>query len=252
MDFTKLPSRCYINKKKQFEPYTPETDVKMQKFNLNLWRKKFPTELFIDNKTMQKNLSKLQLTNIGVYSIATPAISKSLLEFVIQLCKTSNIDLDNLVVTETNGGLGGFSLRMAFHFKKINIVEINPQHAAIIENNLSVFGADANTDIKIYIDDYLNIMDTLKSDVIICDPPWGGYEYSKQKSMKLGMDGINIVCVINEIIKKKLTKIFILMTPKNYDICDFVQSVILPTGSNIIIHKLDKHYLIGLHLFYVD
>jgi hypothetical protein len=234
MDFTKLRNDCFIDKTKKVIPYVPELDVKLVKYEKKIWIKKFPQP--------HNNLEALQLTNIGVYSIATPTISKKMCEFVDELCKRYSIQ--NPIITETNGGLGGFTIQLAKKYNTLNIVEINPVHANIIKNNLDVYQLDtADKKINIIIADYLNIMDDLKSDVIICDPPWGGYDYSKQKSMRLGMNNINITCIINYLISRKLFKIFILMAPQNIDIRDIITNV---NSSYTLIHNLGKHYLIAI------
>lgn len=238
-NFNNLPSFCYLDRTKKLVPFESEEKVVMEKFNKKLWEKKFPRDILTTVP-----LDKLLLTNVGIYSIATPQISQSLIDLIHMICTKFGLESNNLSITETNGGLGGFSLRLAQHFNKLNIVEINETHANIIENNLRIYKLDSpEKSIKIFKEDYLSIMYNLESDIIICDPPWGGYSYGKQKNIRLGMNNINIVCVINELIKKKLFKVFVLMTPRNYDIFDFMSNI---NTTNILIHKLDKHYFIAI------
>ncbi len=240
MDFSNLPEQCYLDRTKKISKYVPEKEVKMERFVERIWKTKFPQDIL-----QGVRLSKLQLTNIGLYSIATPAISSALIELIQDLCichRDLSLDFKNLEITETNGGLGGFSIRLAQHFDKLNIVEINPKHAAIIKNNLRVYGLDTHEkNITIYEKDYMDAMHDIKSDIIICDPPWGGYSYGKQKNIKLGMNNVDITCIINEVFRSSLCKIFILMAPRNYDIQNFLQGI---ASRNIMIRKLDKHYFI--------
>jgi 16S rRNA G966 N2-methylase RsmD len=243
MNFNKLPPFCYLDKTKKMILFEPEAKIVMESFDEKMWKKKFPQDIVSGLK-----LDKLLLTNIGVYSIATPAISQNLIDFINMICSNfkfiGDVSPMNLTITETNGGLGGFSIRLAQYFNKLNIVEINPEHSRIIENNLRVYNLDSSKkDIKIYNKDYLSIMLTLESDIIVCDPPWGGYSYSKQRNIKLGMNNINIVCVINELLKRNLFKIFVLMSPRNYDIQDFLNNI---KTQNIVVHKLEKHYFIAI------
>jgi len=249
VDFNNLHNECYIDKSKKLVKFIPELDIKIQKYNEKIWKNKFPQDITQDLK-----LSKLQLTNIGMYSIATPAISNELINVIKDAysymiatnSKTEIKDIKDLSITETNGGLGGFSIRLAQHFNKLNIVEINNKHADIIKNNLKVYKLDSDKkNINIHVNDYLNIMYELENDIIICDPPWGGYNYVKQKSIKLGMSNINIICVINEVIKKKLCKIFIMLSPKNYDIQDFLTNI---NSDKILVRKLSKHYFISIFI----
>lgn len=236
--FNKLDAKCYIDKSKRFVPFIPETDIKLEPFNENTWNRKFPRDLG------DVALEKLKLTNIGIYSIATPLISKEMLDFVQELCALYNLpDRENMVVTETNGGLGGFSIRLASVFNALNIVEIIPQHAEIIKNNLEVYGFDKNRKIKIYNQDYLSVLSSIQSDIIICDPPWGGYNYAKQKSIKLGFNNVSITCIINFLLKNNRFKIFILMAPKNFDIQNFISMV---DSDTILIRRLRNHYLVAI------
>ncbi len=232
-DFNKLSVGCYIDKSIRLKKFIPEKEVKMEKYNERIWKLKFPA-------TEGLKYEKLQLTNIGLYSISTPSISNNLIEFIADISKNHNIDIK--IVTETNGGLGGFSIRLAQNFDNLNIIEINRKHADIIKNNLTVYGL-SNKNIQIYNEDYLDIMYDIKSDIIICDPPWGGLMYNTQKNIRLGMDNINIVCIINEIFKHKMCKCFILLAPKNFDIQNFLTFV---ERKDISIRKLDKHYFIAL------
>lgn len=236
MDFSNLHPSCYINKTKKIIPYTPEKKVKFLKYDKKIWSEKFPEEKDIDYK-------KLQLTNIGLYSIATPYISKNLILLIDELISTYNLDKDNITVTETNGGVGGFSIRLAKRYKYINIVEINKAHADIITNNLKVYNLE-NANIKIFNDDYLNVLDKIDSDIIICDPPWGGTDVYEKNNILLGFNNINVSCIINELAKKRLFKFFILMTPFNFDLNKFNKSI----KHDIIIRSVSRHYFIVVKL----
>ncbi len=236
MDWKSLSNECFLDKKNGYVPFKPEKTMTMAKFNRSLWSRKFPQDM---EKSFQ--LEKLMLTNIGIYSIATPQISQSLVDLITMLCDKFGLDNDNISITETNGGVGGFSIRLAQKFKHLNIVEINETHVKVIKNNLEVYGVDGK--ITIYNDDYLSLLYEIKNDVIICDPPWGGYDYGKKKTIDLGFNNINVICIINELLKKNLFKIFILMTPKNYNISYFILNI---NSKNILIHKLEKHYFIAV------
>jgi 16S rRNA G966 N2-methylase RsmD len=235
MDWETLPQTCYLDKKR-YVPFKPEKDIALAKFNRDLWKKKFPQDIV---KNVQ--IEKLMLTNIGIYSIGTPQISKSLVELISMLCSKFGLNCNELTITETNGGVGGFSIRLAHAFKNLNIVEINEEHVKVIKNNLKTYNIDGK--IVIYNTDYLSVLYELKNDIIVCDPPWGGYDYNKKKHTNLGFNNVNVICIINELLKRNLFKIFILMAPKNYNVSDFILGIKSP---NIFIHKLEKHYFIAV------
>jgi len=88
-------------------------------YNEKQWKKLF-------NPPPNNNYKNLQLTSIGIYSIGQPDIIKELLIFVKEQIKNINLDIKTLTITETNGGLGGFSSVLLKEFNNVNIVELNP------------------------------------------------------------------------------------------------------------------------------
>jgi predicted RNA methylase len=244
--FKNLQSSYYINNPKRLIPYVPEKTVEMLRYDRKLWSTRFPSMGNI-------NYKKLQLTNVGIYSIAKPYISQALITMIKELLVKYNLDdeKNDIVITETNGGVGGFSIRLAREFDNLNIVEINPTHADIIKNNLEVygFGEKNKKNIKIWSADYLEVFNEIKSDIIICDPPWGGYEYASKGPISLGFNNVDIACVIQELIQRNLFKIFILMTPHNFNFNKFVEKI----HNDIDIRKIKKlrkineyHYFIAV------
>jgi hypothetical protein len=75
MDNSKLNKNCFVLSSENYE-----TDVKLKKYNEVLWKTKFPLDI-------RKNidLQNLQITNIGLYSIATPQSSNELVFFINEL-----------------------------------------------------------------------------------------------------------------------------------------------------------------------
>lgn len=223
------------NLSKNFKSYIKSNELCT--YNEKLWKQKFPYKTDL-------NYEKLQLTNIGLYSIATPIISDSLinlLQYLTDLYKLGNNK--DIVITEANGGIGGFSIKLVQNFNNINIVEIDKTHIDIIKNNISVYNPKHN--VKFYNNDYLDIMFNLTQDIIIFDVPWNGRNYKFKKNIKLELNNINIWHIINELYIKNKFKICILMTPFNFDVQNFIQNII---SKNIIITKMEKHYFISIIL----
>jgi RNA cap guanine-N2 methyltransferase len=241
MDIQKLAANCFLNGKKEQLMYKPEKRVEYVPYNDSLWRKRFPAKDGV-------NYKKLQLTNIGLYSISNPNMSNDLFQFIKALnpyFKTPLRDMQSIKVTETNGGLGGFSIRLAEYFDTLNIVEINGTHADIISNNLHEygFGKDANKHIQIINDNYLDVMHKIENDLIISDPPWGGHSYAKHKAIRLGFNNIDVSCVINDLYASNRFGIFILLAPRNFDIQRFINDIKIP---DLVIKNMGKHYFIAV------
>ncbi len=189
------------------------------------------------------NYAKLQLTNIAKYSVAKPHISNGLMAVLNDLLDQypSLFTVDS-TITETNGGVAGLTIKMLEKFKNINVVEINPVHVQMIQNNIKVYRLDdASKNIQIYNNDYLDIMYDLEQDIIVSDPPWGGYTYKNQKSLKLGLNNVSIVHIINSLYEAGRFKVFILLAMSNFDIQDFINNIV---AKKINIHNMGKHYFI--------
>jgi 16S rRNA G966 N2-methylase RsmD len=211
------PSWCYIDKRFKMVPFTSEQKIEDFPYQKNVWERTFPEKKGVD-------ITKLRLTNIGRYSVAKLNVTldlKSLISEIYNLVEKKS--LKDLIITESNGGLGGLTITLAPLFKKINVVEIIPEHAEIIKHNISQYNLMKN--VKIINDDYMNVMMELKQDIIISDPPWGGLDYHKQRYLRLGLNNIDITCVINKLYDKNLFKLFVLLVPHNFDIKHFMDKI---------------------------
>jgi hypothetical protein len=208
-------------------------NLPLLQYNEKQWKK-----LFI--APPNNNYKDLQLTSTGIYSIGQPDIIKELLLFVKEQIKNVNLDNNTLTITETNGGLGGFSSILLKEFNNINIVELNPTHYKIIQNNLKVYGFDKlpNKNITIYQGDYLDKMFELNQDIIISDPPWGGRNYIKKPAIRLGFDNIDIVEVINKLNSENKFILFIFLAPVNFNFNLFLSKI---QSNKISIRKVRSH-----------
>ena len=78
MEIIKIPVNAFVIKYKNIVKYIPEIFIKIEPFDKVLWELKFP---YYPNV----NIQNLQLTNIGIYSIASPTNSKNLINFLNDL-----------------------------------------------------------------------------------------------------------------------------------------------------------------------
>jgi predicted RNA methylase len=196
-------SSCFIDKTKQIERFNPEISVEELPVGEEEYKKYFMKDDNIDFK-------KLRLTNIGSYSIARPDIAEKITE---QIKKDHG---EHITITDAFGNMGGMTCILAKTFDKVNSVEIVPTHCEVLQNNIDVYGLTKK--VKVTCGDYMDYMNTLEQDVIVFDPPWGGTDYKKQKYLKLGLNNMNIVCVINKIMNR--AKSIYMMVPHNYSFKD--------------------------------
>ena len=159
---------------------------------------------FIDVTNINK--SKLMISNVGKFSVshADDAI------------KTANIIKSyfdsNITITDATANNGGNTIAFALTFKNVNSVEINKIDYDILINNLDVYNLK---NVKTYNDDYLNILDKLKQDVVFIDPPWGGINYKKATNLNLYLGKKKLEQVI-DLLKNKC-KAIVCKVPFNYN-----------------------------------
>jgi len=224
----------YIDKNKKIVRYTPEKSVSLIKYIYPVWKVRFPPP------PNPRDLEKLQLTTVGIYSITQPPMIEEMVKAIKEGCKRYGLTYENLTATETHAGVGGMSMRLARDLKHVNLVEINPIHANVIKNNLGVYNINPRK-YKIIQDDYLNVFDKLEQDIIISDPPWGGTNYYENKKLRLGVDNIDIVYFINTLYYQKKIKMFVLFVPVNYDMDSFKELLAVP---DVFVHETPKHFFI--------
>jgi hypothetical protein len=235
-----LPPGAFINKsKKYFIDPTFYDELPLLPYNEQQWKKLF-------NPPPNNDYTKLQMTSVGTYSIGQPDINRELVRFILSRIEEVGLNKDTVTITETNGGLGGFSSALLTEFNTLNIMEINPTHYKIIQNNLKIYGFDddPNKKITIYEDDYLQQMLNLNQDIIVSDPPWSGRDYIKQSAIRLGFSNIDISNVINFLNDNKKFKLFIFLAPVNFNFNIFLSQI---RTYNIYIHKVRRHNFICIY-----
>jgi predicted RNA methylase len=229
----RLPRFAFIDQSKRH--YTEPSilqELPMLPYDDAQWKRLFA-------EPPDRNYKKLQLTQVGTYSIGQPDICAELTSFIKDMAAAVGLGAD-AIVTETNGGIGGFSKTLLQTYSKVNIVELNPTHFKIIKNNLDVygFGKDSAKKVTIYEADYISKMLDLTQDIIVSDPPWGGRTYAKKSAIALGFSNINITDVINFLHEAGRFKLFIFLAPHNYDFTYFMQNIRV---KNISVRKVRKH-----------
>lgn len=218
---------CFINKNNlNIIPFKSEKIPEEIKITEELY-----TKLFLqDNKI---NFNDLKISNIGIYSITKPNMANFICKEIYKLMNTNNI-----TVTDALGNVGGMTINLAKHFTKINTCEIIPLHYEIIKNNLKVY--NLQNKVNVINDDYMNIMFKLDQDIIFFDPPWGGEQYKNADGTVLGINNVNIYCIINKLLK--YAKYILLLIPYNYSSMD-----LLKIYSNIQIIYLDEEKYLRSH-----
>jgi hypothetical protein len=218
---------CYINKNNlNIIPFKPEKDPEEIRITEELYKK-----LFIKDDKIDFN--NLKISNIGIYSITRPDMASKICKEIHKLMNTFDV-----TITDALGNVGGMTMSLAKYFTKVNTCEIIPLHCDIIKNNLQVYNLDNK--VNIINDDYMNIMYKLDQDIIFFDPPWGGEDYKNEDGVVLGINNINIYCIINKLLH--YAKYILLLIPYNYSSMD-----LLKIYSTIQIIFLDEEKYLRSH-----
>lgn len=203
-----MNEECYLDGTNKIVTFIPETNPVDIKMNLKIYQKYFP-----QNKKIDYN--SLRISNIGIYSIAKPDVSSGICKLIKKVCKTGD-----LTITDALANVGGMTMMFAKYFKSVIACEIIPLHCEILRSNLKVYSLE---NVSVNCNDYMRVMRTLKQDVIFFDPPWGGREYKKEDTIDLGINNLNIACIINILIKN--VKYIFLRVPYNFNYNKFMKLV---------------------------
>ena len=174
----------------------------------------------------RKILSKLRITDIGLYSITPPEQAEFICKLLLNFFTKK--ELKKMTVTDAGAGMGGQVYSLIKYFKKVNIVEISSLHMEIIKHNLKLLFPKKRNYVTIN-KNYISIMNQLDQDIIFLDPPWGGTDYKKKKDLEIFYERngkkYNIEDLVSgksPLIYKKNIKMFIIKLPINYDLSKII------------------------------
>lgn len=168
----------------------------------------------------EESLSKIQMTKEGLYS-SSVYIHSEFIRDLIKLFYTPAC-CPKVSITDATACLGGTILASVPHFGTINAVELNPQHSEMARHNLEAIFPKLSKKVNIINDNYLTVWNSLpqKTNVTIIDPPWGGMNYAKRKTLKLFLTDKKgspheLVDIINMVLPS--VDLVIARIPFNYD-----------------------------------
>lgn len=174
----------------------------------------------IDNSGI--NLKDFKLNEEGGFSITRPYESSqiiSLIESFIHFCET-NVEfceeksdvLSTKIITDATACMGGDLVRFSKHFRMVNGIEILEENFSLLVQNCKHFGCQ---NVNLFCQNYLDIFDMLKQDIIYIDPPWGGIDYKNKNTVSLKIGHLELWELIILIKEKKLAKFIFIKAPMN-------------------------------------
>lgn len=159
------------------------------------------------------DLSKLKITHTGLYSVSKVSGSNKLVDLIKKHFHTTNV-----IITDATANVGSDTINMALHFKSINSIEISKDQFDVLKNNVDTYKL---TNVNLYNDNSLNIIPTIKQDIIYIDAPWGGSDYRNDRYSQLFLCEKELSVIYEEY--KTNADLIIFKVPKNYDFGNFIQ-----------------------------
>lgn len=128
-------------------------------------------------------------------------------------------NLGNMIITDATACMGGDLVSFSKVFKLVNGVEIDQENFEFLIENAKRFNC---LNVNLFCQDYLEIYDKLKQDIIYIDPPWGGTEYKTKDKIYLKIGGMDLWQLLKNIRDQKLAKYIFIKVPLNVSL-DFIQ-----------------------------
>jgi hypothetical protein len=166
------------------------------------WTRFFPAKAGVDRST-------LQMTPEGIYSITKPADGQLILRAMTHVIGS----LRRRTLTDVTGNVGGDTILFAHHCKHVHSIEWNPENFAALAHNVSVYGLD---NVTLYQGDSTQIY-TWETDILYCDPPWGGPRYKEHAQLDLVMGTQRVDLWLAHVVQQPWRpRWIVLKLPRNY------------------------------------
>ena len=162
-----------------------------------------------------------KLNDEGSFSITRPYESSQIINIMENLIG----NLNNKIITDATSCMGGDLINFCNVYKHVNGIEIDENNFECLVENCKRFNC---LNVNLFCQDYLEIFNKLKQDVIYIDPPWGGINYKSKNNVKLKINNIDLNIIINNIITNNITKYIFIKVPNNALLDDMKFSYIIP------------------------
>lgn len=173
------------------------------------------------------NYNKIKFTEEGTYSISSPAEASEISLLIKKYCSGKTI-------TDGTANMGGNVLSFSYLFNDVNAIELNEENFNVMKNNLKQY---KRKNINYCLGDSLEIIPTLKQDIIFFDPPWGGKNYKKHKQLNITLGGKTLQELIE--IFSKYCSCIVFKLPRN-------------TNLHKIKHKYSKYNIRNYLIIIID
>ena len=167
--------------------------------------------IYFSESDLLNTNNNLQITDRGLYSISKPDDANWITNKIKDSLKK---DINTLTISDITAGIGGNLINFSRHFKFVFGVEYDRVHFTVLKNNVSVLNLN---NINLIHANIYNVYNTIQSDVVFIDPPWGGKYYKDFKHFYLKLGKYPISYLINKLYNNKI-KYVALKAPFNLNI----------------------------------
>lgn len=157
-----------------------------------------------------------KLDDISLYSM-TPHYYA---EKTTRIIKNYYDNINDMIISDFCCCIGGNSFNFIKYFKHVNCVELDENRFEYLKHNMMIYKQYKNySNYSLYNDNCLEIVKSLKQDIIFIDPPWNGKDYKNQEKMDLYIDKYNSVEFCNYFLN--YCKMIVLKIPNNFNVENF-------------------------------
>lgn len=172
--------------------------------------------------------NKLQIDDVGAFSTTHADDAKIMSELIADLPGLSERDLGRKPdITDGCACCGGNAISFVCCglFRKVIGVEVEALRAGMLRHNVHFAKSKCHLDVEteVLCGSYLDLLASLKQDVVFLDPPWGGVHYRKEKCVSLHLSGRHLADIVADLYKSagaNGTKYVVLKVPRNFNIAD--------------------------------
>jgi 16S rRNA G966 N2-methylase RsmD len=176
------------------------------------------------------NKSKLKITKESIFSISKPVHAEQISKLITSILPNCH----ELTITDATANAGGNTINFSSYFKKVFSIEYEKDSYDCLVNNIKVYNL---RNVETIYDDYFNLINKLKQDVIFIDPPWGGTSYKVFDKIDLFLSGKYIGDIIKSLIGK--AKLICIKAPLNFDLNKLCKTI-----DKFRIYKMEKFLLV--------
>ena len=154
--------------------------------------------------------SALKTTEEGSYSITRRRDAEKILNILRSVFK----DMKTMTITDATACIGGDTINFAMNFGHVHGIELKTDNFDALTNNVQVYNFH---NVTLHHADSIEFFNW-NTHVLYIDPPWGGKDYKKHKTLDLFLSDRRVDCWLEEILlRKNRPQYIVLKLPVNYN-----------------------------------